>query len=143
MSHGRETTIFHPATPSLKKPRSNGRRTDQAVGSGVLLGCFLLLFFLRRRAILPKAREVTKTVGNQSAPETVRTINAPNAPSTPIVVGENSGANSNSAKIPGSRISFVGELESSETRPMVSSPMVVANDIVALFFVVMPCTFLA
>ena len=37
MSHGRETTIFHPATLSFKKPQSNGRRTDQAVGSGALL----------------------------------------------------------------------------------------------------------
>src|SRR5687767_7074 len=39
MSHGRSTTaIFHPATLSFKKPQSNGRRTDQAVGSGALLG---------------------------------------------------------------------------------------------------------
>ena len=39
MSHGRETTaIFHPATSSFKKPQSNERRTDQAVGSGALFG---------------------------------------------------------------------------------------------------------
>jgi hypothetical protein len=41
MSHGRSATaILQPATSLSKKPQSNGRRTDQAVGSGVLLASF-------------------------------------------------------------------------------------------------------